>query len=127
MAKAKVKQRKDNKGRVLLKGESQRKIDGLYIYTYTDPYGTRRYVYSKDLITLREKKDQLLRDQMDGLDFYVGGRATINMAFDRYVAEQCKFEQKALGGGRGATSANLTCQINLLHWRMGSIENFFAK
>lgn len=62
MAKAKVKQRKDNKGRVLLKGESQRKIDGLYIYTYTDPYGTRRYVYSKDLITLREKKEQLLRD-----------------------------------------------------------------
>ena len=86
MAKAKVKQRKDSKGRVLLKGESQRKIDGLYIYTYTDPYSTRRYVYSKDLITLREKKEQLLRDQMDGLNFYVGGRATINMAFDRYMS-----------------------------------------
>ena len=50
-----------------------------------------------------------------------------NMAFDRYVAEQCKFEQKALGGGKGASAANLTCQINLLHWRMGAIENFFAK
>jgi integrase len=86
MAKAKVKQRKDNKGRVLLKGESQRKIDGLYIYTYTDPYGTRRYVYSKDLVTLREKKEQLLKDQMDGLNFYVGGKATINMAFDRYMS-----------------------------------------
>ena len=85
MAKAKVKQRKDNKGRVLLKGESQRKSDDLYIYTYTDPYGTRRYVYSKDLVTLREKKAQLLRDQMDGLNFYVGGKATINMAFDRYM------------------------------------------
>lgn len=86
MAKAKIKQRKDDKGRVLLKGESQRKIDGLYIYTYTDPYGSRRYVYSKDLVTLREKKEQLLRDQMDGLDFYVGGRATLNMAFDRYMS-----------------------------------------
>lgn len=86
MAKAKIKQRKDDKGRVLLKGESQRKIEGLYIYTYTDPYGSRRYVYSKDLVTLREKKEQLLRDQMDGLDFYVGGRATLNMAFDRYMS-----------------------------------------
>ena len=86
MAKSKIKQRKDSKGRVLLKGESQRKIDGMYIYTYMDPYGTRRYVYSKDLLTLREKKEHLLRDQMDGLDFYVGGKATINMAFDRYMS-----------------------------------------
>lgn len=37
MAKAKVKQRKDDKGRVLQKGESQRKLDGMYIYTYVDP------------------------------------------------------------------------------------------
>ena len=86
MAKSKIKQRKDSKGRVLLKGESQRKLDGMYIYTYTDPYGTRRYVYSKDLFALREKKEELLRCQMDGLDFYVGGRATINMAFDRYMS-----------------------------------------
>lgn len=86
MAKSNIKQRKDSKGRVLLKGESQRKLDGMYIYTYTDPYGTRRYVYSKDLFTLREKKENLLRCQMDGLDFYVGGKATINMAFDRYMS-----------------------------------------
>ena len=38
MAKAKVKQRKDSKGRVLQKGESQRKLDGMYIYTYVNPY-----------------------------------------------------------------------------------------
>ena len=86
MAKARIKQRKDNKGRVLLKGESQRKLDGMYIYTYTDPYGTRRYVYSTDLGVLREKKEQLLRDQMDGLDIYVGGKATINQTFDRYMS-----------------------------------------
>ena len=83
---AKVKQRKDSKGRVLQKGESQRKIDGMYIYTYVDPYGKRCYVYSKDLFTLREKEQDLIRCQMDGLDFYVGGRATINMAFDRYMS-----------------------------------------
>ena len=82
MAKAKVKQRKDDKGRVLQKGESQRKLDGMYIYTYVDPYGKRCYAYSKDLFTLREKEQELMRAQMDGLDYYVGGKATINMVFD---------------------------------------------
>lgn len=88
-----AKQRKDTRGRVLLKGESQRKLDGMYIYSYSDPYGKRRYVYSKDLVTLREKKEQLLRDQMDGLDFYVGGKATINMAFDRYMKTKCNLRE----------------------------------
>lgn len=86
MAKAKVKQRKDNKGRVLQKGESQRKLDGMYIYTYVDPYGKRCYAYSKDLFTLREKEQELIRAQMNGLDYYVGGKATINMVFDRYMS-----------------------------------------
>ena len=86
MAKAKVKQRKDDKGRVLQKGESQRKLDGIYIYTYVDPYGKRCYAYSKDLFTLREKEQELMRAQMDGLDYYVGGKATINMVFDRYMS-----------------------------------------
>ena len=83
---AKVKQRKDSKGRVLQTGETQRKTDGMYIYRYVDPYGKRCYVYSKDLFTLREKEQKLIRDQMDGLDTYVGGHATINMAFDRYMS-----------------------------------------
>lgn len=86
MAKAKVKLRKDNKGRVLQKGESQRKIDGMYIYTYVDPYGKRCYAYSKDLFSLREKEAELMRAQLDGLDYYVGGHATINMTFDRYMS-----------------------------------------
>lgn len=58
----------------------------MYIYRYVDPYGKRCYVYSKDLFTLREKEQKLIRDQMDGLDTYVGGHATINMAFDRYMS-----------------------------------------
>ena len=86
MTKAKVKQRKDSKGRVLQKGESQRKLDGMYIYTYVNPYGKRRYVYSKDLFTLREKEQELIKAQMDGLDYYVGGHATINMTLDRYMS-----------------------------------------
>ena len=38
--------------------------------TYTDPLGRRKYVYAQDLVTLREKEAQLMKDQMDGLDIY---------------------------------------------------------
>ena len=41
--------RKDLRGRVLRKGESQRRSDGRYVYTYTDPLGRRKYVYAQDL------------------------------------------------------------------------------
>lgn len=51
--------RKDSKGRVLRKGESQRKNDGRYIYQYTDSTGKRRVVYSNDLLELREKEKNL--------------------------------------------------------------------
>ena len=60
--------RKDLRGRVLRKGESQRRSDGRYVYIYTDPLGRRKYVYAQDLVTLREKEAQLMKDQMDGLD-----------------------------------------------------------
>lgn len=42
------KSRKDNKGRVLRKGESQRKDDLRYIYQYTDPSGARRVIYANN-------------------------------------------------------------------------------
>lgn len=41
--------RKDSKGRVLKKGESQRK-NGLYQYRYKDLTGKREYVYSWRLV-----------------------------------------------------------------------------
>ena len=78
--------RKDLRGRVLRKGESQRRSDERYVYTYTDPLGRRKYVYAQDLVTLREKEAQLMKDQMDGLDIYVAGKATINFVFDRYMS-----------------------------------------
>jgi len=46
--------RKDNKGRILRTGESQRK-DLIYQYRYTDIRGKRQTVYSSDLKELREK------------------------------------------------------------------------
>lgn len=78
--------RKDLRGRVLRKGESQRRSDGRYVYTYTDFLGRHKYVYAQDLVALREKEAQLMKDQMDGLDIYVAGKATVNFVFDRYMS-----------------------------------------
>ena len=54
-----AKSRKDNKGRVLRKGETQRSCDGKYVYTYTDPEGKRRSIYSKD--TINEQIQELTK------------------------------------------------------------------
>lgn len=88
MPKSKTKARKDNLGRVLQNGETQRKTDGLYCYTYYDVYGIRRYVYSKELLELRKKEKELLRSSMDGLDAYTADRCTLNDAFDRYMTSK---------------------------------------
>ena len=81
-----AKARKDLRGRALRKGETQRASDKRYVYTYTDPLGRRKYVYARYLATLREKEKELMKNQLDGLDLYVAGRATINNVFDRYMA-----------------------------------------
>lgn len=88
-----AKSRKDSKGRVLRKGESQRKSDGKYIYSYTNPFGKRKYIYSKDLQTLREKEKQLVKDQLDGLDVYAAGNADVNFVFDRYISTKTELRK----------------------------------
>ena len=82
--------RKDRKGRVLRKGETQRKCDGKYVYTYMDTLGRRRSIYSKDIKTLREREEQLVKDQLDGLDTYVAGSATCLL----YTSTSSKFTTK---------------------------------
>lgn len=81
-----AKARKDERGRALRKGEVQRASDKRYMYTYTDPMGRRKFIYAQDLTTLREKEKQLMKDQLDGLDVYVAGKATVNATFDRYMS-----------------------------------------
>lgn len=87
------KSRKDNKGRVLRKGETYRKDNGLYTYKYVDPFGKKKYIYSKDLAKLREKEEKLLKDQLDGLDVYAMGKATVNFVFDRYIHSKTDLRQ----------------------------------
>lgn len=74
--------RKDGKGRVLRKGEGYRKGDGRYSYVYVDPLGKKRTIYAKSLVKLREREEQLKKDQLDGLDVYVAGKADVNFLFD---------------------------------------------
>ena len=91
-----AKTRKDNKGRVLRKGETQRKYDGKYVYTFTHPAGGRKSIYSKDIKTLREREEQLIKDQLDGLDTYVAGSATINFVFDRYISTKAELRDTTI-------------------------------
>ena len=55
------------------------------MYKYIDPFGKKCYLYSSDLGQLREKEDRVKKDQLDGLDIYMMGKATVNFVFDRYI------------------------------------------
>lgn len=89
--------RKDSRGRSLRKGETQRSSDGRYTYSYTDPMGRRKFVYASDLAALREKEKRLTKDQLDGLDIYVAGKATVNFVFDRYMSLKRNLKQSTSG------------------------------
>lgn len=86
-----AKVRKDLRGRSLRKGEVQRSSDKRYMYTYTDPMGRRKFIYANDLAELREKEAKLMKDQLDGLDLYVAGKASVNDTFDRYMSTKYNF------------------------------------
>ena len=90
--------RKDNKGRALRTGECQRKSDGRYVYSYVDPFGKRRSIYSKDLMKLREREKQLMKDQLDGLDIYSAGNADLNFVFERYMSTKSDLRSSTYTG-----------------------------
>ena len=61
-----MERRKDNKGRVLKDGESQRK-EGLYQYRWQTKTGKRKYIYDNTLEGLREKEEAIKHDLRDGI------------------------------------------------------------
>lgn len=79
-----MERRKDNKGRVLKTGESQRK-DLLYQYRYTDPLGKRQTVYAPTLKELRDKEDEIQRKLNEGAD-YVRSQITVAQLLERYLS-----------------------------------------
>ena len=74
------KTRKDNKGRVLRKGESQRK-DGIYMYRWTDLNKNRQCIYANNLNDLREQENGITQEVANGV---VRKSMTLNELIELY-------------------------------------------
>lgn len=91
-----VSSRKDSKGYVLRVGECQRS-DGRYSYSYTDRMGVRHSIYSKSLVTLREREKKLQREYEDGLDPHKAAKLTLNNLYDRYISQKYNLKPTTKG------------------------------
>ena len=91
--------RRDNKGRLLKSGESQRS-DGRYAYKYIDTFGEPQFVYSWKLVptdkvpagkrpclSLREKIKQIQKDLDDGIDT-IGKKMTVCQLYEKYIRQR---------------------------------------
>lgn len=85
--------RKDNRGRNLKTGETQR-ADGRYDYRYMDPKTRKRVaVYSMDLTELREMEKRIWRELDDGMITTPDvKRLDVNTLFEQYLSLR-KIEQ----------------------------------
>ena len=77
--------RRDSKGRVLKKGESERKSDHLYSYRYRDIRGKMKSVYASDLRKLREKEADIEKSMQDNMDYSSGDVSLIDLV-ERYIS-----------------------------------------
>lgn len=109
--------RRDNKGRRLFNGESQRK-DGKYEYKYQDGWGKRKTVYSwkltpadkvpvgkHDDISLREKIKQIQKDLNSNIT-PDGGNFTVLELVEKYIGTKT--------GVRHNTRANYKFVVNII-------------
>ena len=77
-----VVRRKDSKGTVLKENENQRE-NGTYEFKWRDKRGKRHSIYAKTLDELREKEDELRKDQDNGVRVD-RKNITINDYYDRW-------------------------------------------
>ena len=109
--------RRDNKGRKLFNGESQRK-DGKYEYKYQDAWGKRKTVYSwkltptdrvpvgkRDDISLREKIKQIQKDLNSNIT-PDGGNFTVLELVEKYISQKT--------GARHNTRSNYNFVVNVI-------------
>ena len=109
--------RRDNRGRRLFNGESQRK-DGKYEYKYLDAWGKRRTVYSwkltsadrvpsgkRDDISLREKIKQIQKDLNSNI-VPNGGNLTVLELVQKYIRQKI--------GVRHNTRSNYNFVVNVI-------------
>lgn len=106
-----VQRRKDNKGRVLKDGESQRK-DGTYQFRWTDRLGKRNCVYARKLEDLRQKEGVIQRDELDGIKT-VSSNVTVNYLFKLWVSTK-----------RGVRPSTISLYTYRYH---NNIEPYFGK
>lgn len=101
--------RRDNKNRILQRGESQRQ-DGRYTYKYVDALSKTRYVYAwkllptdrtpkgkRDDLSLREKERIIQRDLYDGIDTQ-GSKMTLCQLYAKKNAQRPNVKQNTLNG-----------------------------
>ena len=109
--------RRDNKGRKLFNGESQRK-DGKYEYKYQDAWGKRKTVYSwkltptdrvpagkRDDISLREKIKQIQKDLNSNIT-PDGGNFSVLELVEKYISQKT--------GVRHNTRSNYNLVVNVI-------------
>ena len=89
--------RKDKNGYVLRRGECVR-ADGRYSYSYVDNEKKRHVVYAKNIVELREKEKEILRDRDDGIDAGMARRMTLNDLYDRYISQKFNLKETTLAG-----------------------------
>ena len=82
------KTRKDNKGRVLRKGENQRK-DGIYMYRWTDLNKNRQCIYANNLDDLREQEKDITQEVANGV---VRKSMTLNELIELYLSSKANIK-----------------------------------
>ena len=101
--------RRDNKGRILATGESQR-ADGRYAYKYTDANGKVQFIYSwkltpmdrtpkgkRDDLSLREKIKQIQKDMADGINTN-GSKMTVCQLYEKQNASRTNVKENTVTG-----------------------------
>ena len=122
--------RKDNKGRNLRTGESQRS-DGRYMYRYKDEItGKRITIYDMDLASLREQEKKVNKDMDDQLitDTSVK-KLTVNGLFERYMATTNIRERtkKNYIGMWNHRVRNTLGNIRVVDFKTSHVRTFFSQ
>lgn len=95
--------RRDNKGRILRNGESQRS-DGRYAYVYVDNNGKQKFIYSwklektdkipqgkRDCLALRDKIKKVNNDNSDGI---INQKLTVLKLVEKYTRQKTGVKHK---------------------------------
>ena len=103
-----IKERRDNKGRLLLTGESQLK-NGSYTYRYTDPDGVRRSITNWRLLPgdeapenyhnpecLRDTENRILASRRRHVRVPQKDKSTLNDFWEMYLSLKCEIAETTL-------------------------------